>query len=173
MGRFLITGLPRSRTAWWAVATGALHEPISREGWAAFRPKWLSAEGRDLGVSDSFAGLHIEAILEELKPRVLIIERPIPAVIASMQRYAWGVPLDVLEMERALVRLNHALHATAVLDSALVKRVGFSDLDAPGVVVASIRHLQLPAPPNLGQLMRMNVQSQLAHNLHLLAEKVA
>jgi hypothetical protein len=165
---FLITGQPRSRTAWFAVVTGALHEPISREGWPAFRTEWLA--NPDMGVSDAGAGMHLTDILAEVAPQTLIIERPQPEVILSMQRYAKGVRLDVSAMERALTDLGHALHRREVLDSPLVMQVPYAALGDPRTLRRCMDHLGVD-PPNLEQSMHMNIQSSLSYNLRLLAAK--
>src|SRR5215472_13650222 len=90
LSRFLISGLPRSRSAWFAVATGALHEPISREGYRDF--VWPAGTG----VADSGAGLWLAEIMDDFAPRVLIVERNVDEVIESIRRYVGSrVDLDL------------------------------------------------------------------------------
>ena len=158
MSRFLITGLPRSRTAWFAVATGALHEPFSREGFSFF-PKWA-----DGGISDSGAGSVLGAIIHDFKPRTLVIDRPMGEVVISLRDY--GVWFD--GAEGLLGRLYQALQ----YDHPLIKRVAYDDLRDHRVMEGCMDWLGVKVP-NLHQLMHMNIQSDLAWNLNLLRERAA
>jgi len=164
MTRFLITGLPRSRTAWWATCTGALHEPISQHG-----PGWMSEWQGDEGVSDAGAAYYLGFILEKIKPRTLIVERPKAEVIESYKRYFGR---DALNWEVVDALLDKALLGLAV-ESPLIKRVRFDDLARLSVVEDCISWLGAPTPPNLAQLARMRVESDPAWTMAMLRQKAA
>jgi hypothetical protein len=158
VSRFLITGLPRSRTAWLAVATGALHEPISRDGWALFCRRW--ADGT--GVSDSGAAFHLPQIAAAYAPQVLIVERPYDDVVASLHRFCWGrVALDWAALAPRLAEAEAMLagHHGKTL------RVAYEALNDIGVLRECFAHLGVPEPANLEQLMHMNIQSDLHWNV--------
>lgn len=166
MTRFLVTGLPRSRTAWFALATGALHEPISQQGYAEFAPKWRDG----MGVSDAGAGMHLHAILSDLKPKTLIVERPCADVFASMITYCEGrFHLDRDALWGRLAMLEHALAET---DHPLIKRVRYADLEVPGVALSCMKWLGVK-PVNLAQMLHMRVESDLSFNLSLLKQRAA
>lgn len=71
---FLITGLPRSRTAWLAAFMSAgncvcLHEPRNWESvFASDGPKFV-------GISDSGLGFQLGRIMQDYDMPVLIVER--------------------------------------------------------------------------------------------------
>lgn len=161
-GRFLITGLPRSRTAWWAVATGALHEPISQQGYDAF--DWKAGEG----VSDAGAGMHLAKILADHACKTLIVERPMAEVIASLALFLEGRQVDWEFIRFKLNDLAEALQH----DDPLIKRVRYDDLAIPGVVLSCVQWLGVK-PRNLAQLMHMNIQTDLGYNLGLLRARAA
>lgn len=166
MGRFLITGLPRSRSAWFAVATGALHEPISHSSYAAFRPVWEM--DRDLGVSDSGAGMWLQEIMDDFSPKVLIVERPAEEVIGSFAKYLWkgGATVDPRAIGQRLAGLQKALQ----VEHPLIKRVSFDSLRDHRVMEDCMSWLGVK-PRNLAQLMHMRVESDLGFNLAMLRER--
>ncbi len=97
-GKFFVTGLPRSRTAWMSafLTTGetlCYHEPSCHiakiEDISTF---FDSTFYKHIGVSESSLGFFIEWILENIKPRTLIIERDIAEVKESMRQI--GLPMD-------------------------------------------------------------------------------
>lgn len=155
MTRFLITGLPRSRTAWWAVATGAQHEPISREGWATFQHRWEDGTG----VADASALLHLAEIMDEFSPRTLIIHREPNEVVESFCRYA-GVS-NRSEVRAAIANFELELNFT----HPLVKHVAYSHLSDGQTVAQCFGFLGVKPPKLLGQLMHMRIESDLAWNL--------
>lgn len=161
--RWLVTGLPRSRTAWFALATGAKHEPISHLGYRKFR--W--ADGT--GVSDSGAALYLRDIVREVSPRTLIVERPVGEVITSFLAYAQGVDVNRMVLARSLHSMREQL---AKVESPLIKRVAYRDLDDLTVMRACMAWLGVD-PPNLEDLMHFNVQSQLSWNLEMLKKRAA
>lgn len=120
MTKFLITGLPRSRTAWWSVATTGPwsichHEPLTWcENFAAVKSCWDSTNAY-VGVSDSGMAPLLGRILEEVKPRTLIVQRDINEVQASLERAFKGYNLDTKAgfnfLKQSVVHLQrHANH---------------------------------------------------------------
>lgn len=168
MSRFLITGLPRSRTAWWAVACSAggrycEHEPVSK-CWHSTRP----------GIADSGLAVHLQQIVTEMKPRTLIVERPRAEVLASFREYVrpTGQANSARFMEAAEALIEPMIEALK-FEHPLIKRVAFADLESEAVLVDCFQWLQVPVPVGLRQLMHMNIQSPLAHNLAMLAAQAA
>lgn len=161
---FLITGMPRSRTAWFAVACTTAagichHEPGRGEFDDA---KHLLVNGD--GISDSRLGLHLPRILDEIGPRTLVIDRNPDAVMASFARYSDTALAKVRGFAKPrLARLRDAL----VVDHPLVKRVDLAALDDIDTVRECMDWLGVE-PLNLEQLMHMNIQSDWAHNLRRL-----
>lgn len=150
MTPFLITGLPRSRTAWMAVVSGALHEPERLP---------LPWEG---GVSDHGLSLRLAEILETVQPRTLIIERPIHEVARSLKAYVGNsLDLDLTRLCQGLIAMKAAMD----IDHPLIKRVAFHDLNDISVVRDCLAWLGAPEPPNLPQLQHMVIQSDLGHNI--------
>jgi len=100
--RFFITGLPRSRTAWMASFMTAgkavcLHEPRNWEHlWLenAYFPVNGKTPGKisHIGISDSGLGFQLQNIIDTYAPRVLIIDRPIDEVEASLAALKTGLP---------------------------------------------------------------------------------
>lgn len=88
---FLITGLPRSRTAWMAAfmsygSTVCLHEPRNWESvFDSDGPKFV-------GISDSGLGFQLDRILYEYACPALIIDRPLADVEASLKALDTGLP---------------------------------------------------------------------------------
>lgn len=89
MRNFLITGLPRSRTAWMAAFMECDHEPRfnleSREDIAEYFSK-------NQGCSDHGLGFWAKYIVEDLKVRTVIIDRPIDEVEASLETLGLDFP---------------------------------------------------------------------------------
>jgi len=113
MNPFLITGLPRSRTAWMSVFCTTVnslcyHEPIARMRQVEDLELLLNKPTpKFVGASDSALGFFLPWIMENLKPRVVIIDRPIEHVRRSVAEL--GVPhtnyIDVLKQH--LLRFRH------------------------------------------------------------------
>lgn len=165
---FLITGLPRSRTAWLSVAATSAeaichHEPGYGDLDSA-RRIW-SGDGRYrlVGIADAGLGLHLAGILAEFAPRTLIVERPAGEVIASSRAYlgrSAGPGWD-----EAMAEQMAALQSALAIDHPLIRRVAYADLHRIEVVRGALAWLGVADPLNLEQLMHFNVQSSLAHNL--------
>lgn len=154
--RFFITGLPRSRTAWFAVACcvagrHCVHEPLGVDSFLD-----------NLGISDSGMGLSIEFILNQYGPRTLIIERSLEGVVESLTAYFGGhLPIPHEAGERRLAALQEALQ----YQHPLIKRVAYADLHSTKVLESCFEWLKVPIPPGLEQLKHMNIQSDLGYNL--------
>lgn len=84
MKNYLITGLPRSRTAWFAEFMGCDHEPTFHmdtvDDIAAYFAK-------NRGASDHGLGFFVKHIVEDLGIRTLIVERSIEDVIKSLGEF--------------------------------------------------------------------------------------
>lgn len=158
---FLITGLPRSRTAWFATLcntqpdTICFHEPVSKsQTWQDSLHVWNSPH-RFVGISDSSLGFHLPEILESYAPRTLIVRRDEHAVVASL--IAQGIIAQnfcALLQGRLSVSLNHPL----------VMTVEYDDLSDPEVVVSCLQWLMPDAfvdRDKIAELCRMNVQADM------------
>jgi hypothetical protein len=182
--RFLITGLPRSRTAWLSVVCSMMpgaycaHEPVSAmRHWTDM----LGFLGREdwpyIGIADCSLAFHLDAFMA-LRPRILIVERDIYEVEASLGRI--GI-LAARFCERAIEKLH------AFPDSAAVLRVPFYALKSDAVVRSCLWHL-MPGiridMAKIAQAQDMRIEADLArvmakveaqkHNLdNLLGEDVA
>ena len=165
-GRFFITGLPRSRTAWLAVATTTptsvcWHEPLCHiQSFTGLREFWAPKMGVDIGISDSGLATQLGRILEELKPRTIIVERPLEDALLSFQKFAAG-KLHVDEKycrrfaEIALAEIWKYSH------HPLVKVVEFAALDDYDTMLDAMNWL-LPGQefPDLKALMTFNIQAK-------------
>lgn len=166
---FYIGGLPRSRTAWWAVATTTAnsichHEPGPGIGaYEDARALWEAPSDLSVGISDAGLGLHLRRILDEIGPKTLIVVRDSEAVLASIARYTG------LSAEAARPLANQLLDVLAVVDHPLIMRVPFEALHSEAVVRDCMAWLGVE-PLNLPQLMHMNIQSDLSHNLARVSE---
>lgn len=176
-GRFFITGLPRSRTAWFSVATttpssACFHEPTSGlKSYADLKKFWAPKFGVDIGVSDSCLALMAPRILADLSPRTLIIERPLEDVMRSYIAYASKTGISVLEAAARKFAEAWVRSLESVRDHPLVKVVQFSDLDDYSAVLAAMRWL-LPHRdfPDLKALMTFNIQVSAKHIRELAAK---
>jgi len=159
---FLITGLPRSRTAWMAAAAQndksvCLHEPLRHaEKWTdVFDIAWALKGFQYLGVSDHGLGFHLPEIMDRIAPRTLIIERPVDEVNASLALL--GLPAS-----------NFCDLLMEVLDTCRhpnILRVKYAHLKSPEVVGRCLKHLMPDAKVSwerLFCLQRLNIQ---AHNI--------
>jgi len=171
---FIITGLPRSRTAWLAaVATtqpGAIchHEPSAAWGhWTPVFDLWEQSKYLYTGVSDSVMGFHLGEVFEAYPDvPVLIVERDIDEVQVSLSNLG------------GLAATNYC----ALLQSALepfrchqnVARVDYDALGDSDVVALCLRHLLPNAAIDVGKietLQHFNVQTDMTR-LHHLARNV-
>lgn len=88
---FLITGLPRSKTAWMsAVASsvaGAMcfHEPMKRfKSWECCFEVWQE-KYLHVGIADAHMGFHLASVIERANPKILVIRRDLDQVKASLE----------------------------------------------------------------------------------------
>lgn len=157
---FLITGLPRSRTAWLSVAAAndqsiCWHEPV---GWLdrwqdVFTKIWGNQPQRYVGASDSALGFHLQEIIERVAPRVLIVERDIGQVQASLDRLG-PTPVNFCTLLKASMEYIHPL----------IKRVPFEALADSHVVVQCLRHLMPEAvisQDRIRALQPLNIQADM------------
>lgn len=160
---FLVTGLPRSRTAWFAVACDCLHEPTAGDPDAAIG---LWSAGMH-GISDSGLSLHLEQILAQVSPRVLVIRRPRHEVLNSFKRYLGNaIAVDWHEMDARLRTAQSVMDAVG--QNPDVRTVAYGDLSSRETVREAVEWLTGKPPREaLAQLMHMNIQSDLDHNLAL------
>lgn len=162
---FWITGLPRSRTAWFAEAmrgarSSCFHELTAEtRSFAEFKARWLSgADQQHRGNSDSGCGLHIARIMDEIAPRTLIVERPIDEVERSLKAL-----LGVDPPRRDLERLQEAL----AYSHPLIKRVRFSDLADRHALVEAVEWLLPGHGEAAGRLADVNIQVTRDYAAHL------
>lgn len=166
-GRFFITGLPRSRTAWFSVASTThssicYHEPT--KGLSSFdelRDFWTPKYGVDIGVSDSSLALQVGRILDELKPRTLVIHRPLDEAIKSFAKYATDNDLPYDGKWCSEFGEMSALALATIGSHPLVKTVRFGELDDYAVMCDCLKWLLPNAEfPDLKSLMGFNIQVQ-------------
>jgi hypothetical protein len=135
---FLITGQPRSRTFWMARAASTRqsichHEPMAMltrwEG--VFRTIWHQHHMVPfIGISDHGLGFHLPAIIERVAPRILIIERPLDDVKASLAK-----------LGLAATNFCDLLAEYLAYEHPLIQRVGYGELADTDVVVEALRYL--------------------------------
>lgn len=167
MTPFWITGLPRSRTAWFSIAmrgprSSCVHELTAEtQSFADLKSTWLSGALEYSGNSDSACGLQIERILDEIKPRTLIIERPMHEVIASTIKFLQYEPIGLAD---ALIGLNEALK----MDHPLIKRVRFRDLRDADAVREAAEWLVPGQGAHAASLHSLNIQAERGYALTLI-----
>ena len=172
--RFLITGLGRCRTAWMSVATSTprsicYHEPTAHTSkFEDLIELWASAGSLSIGISDSSLPLYLGRILETVKPRTLIIDRPIDEVIESFDDYMMGTRFDITQgrkwVEECLVELDrHRAHP-------LVRCVEFDALNDHDTVLDCLKWL-VPTHDfmDVRFLMTMNIQVNRDYVMGLVA----
>lgn len=123
------------------------------------REFWKPKCGVDIGISDSGLAPQAGRILEELKPRTLIIERPLDEALRSFQAFTKNTSLHVDEAhcrrfaEIAMASLDKVRH------HPLVKVVDFAALDDYEKMLGAMQWL-LPDRefPDLRALMGFNIQ---------------
>ncbi len=129
MRNFLITGLPRSRTAWMAAFMSTCrvlcrHEPLKALSSIKDMPSvMLSDNHTHVGASDSGAGLFLPWIMANMPMPVLVIERDLRDVQLSMSTI--GFPIgDALEQLLCELRAyrNHPDVMWVAFDSLNEKR---------------------------------------------------
>lgn len=140
---FLISGLPRSRTAWASVLCTTqnsicYHEPcVKFKKWDDLVDLYQRETPKFVGVSDSSVVFLLPWILETIQPRTVIIERNVGEVKASLDRL--GIPSgEYLELSFAALK--------AIRNHPLVMWVPYRALEIPRIVQRMFAHL-LPGEP--------------------------
>jgi hypothetical protein len=159
---FIITGLPRSRTAWLAALCNTVPEAICYHEPLATMPRWDGVVGllrdaryRYAGASDSGLGFHLSELMAVLRPRVLIVSRGREDVAASLRAILPGGGV-----ERFLAVLAGRLDP--LRDDPAVMVVDFAALSRVRTVCACLRHLMPEAticPSKVEEFGRLNVQA--------------
>lgn len=154
---FLITGLPRSRTAWMAEIAHSdravcFHEPMAHlarwddvfgEIWGE---RWVRAF---VGIADHGLGFHLPEIMRRAEPRTLIIERPIVEVEASLDLIGLLGSRLFLELLAAALAYQHPL----------IRRVPYASLADTSAVVECLQWLMPGAPIDAGRIAAMQGQN--------------
>ena len=162
MPPFLITGTPRSRTAWFAALcntvpdTVCYHEPVAYHAtWREAARLWGSKWRTRVGIADSGFALHLADLVPMYHPRVLVIDRPHGDVDESLARIGVA-PSNYCELLEAAI--------APWAESPLVKQVEFDALASSDVVRECLWHL-LPGAAidrdKIDVFQRLNVQTDL------------
>lgn len=176
MSAFLITGLPRSRTAWLAAVAntvpGAIcfHEPVMQyPSWQSCLSLWKSSSRQFVGISDSGLGFHLDEILRDHAPRVLIVRRDPQQVVGAM---------GAIGMEEAFSRKFCHLLADRMRGfegHPLVKTIAFEKLTEHQAVRSCLWHLMPGASidgDKLAVMGRLNVQADMRSLKRQMAARV-
>ena len=126
------------------------------------KAKWQygsSAEFR--GNADSACGLHIERIIKEVRPRTLIIRRPIGEVADSMARF---MGYDLKPLMGCLERLDEALD----FKHPLIKTVAYRDLTDRECLSNAVEWLVPCQVNNALSLSTFNIQAERDYALALM-----
>lgn len=167
---FLVTGLPRSRTAWWSIVASTpvstcTHEPMKHTAnFDQLAEFWKIPRFDFVGVSDSAVAPQLGRVLAEIGPRTLMVVRDRVDVEKSLDGYFAGCTFDRDAGARYLQETEDQLSKWAGHD--LVKCVRFEAL-ADYDVVADCFNWLMPGNPFAPreELMHMNVQVALAYAL--------
>lgn len=133
------------------------HEPTARlRSFDELKALWSDDRFEYVGVSDSALVLQLGRILEEIRPRTIIISRPPEDVVRSFDLYMSGTGLRIAGQ-------RHCEMAWPVLESyrshPLVGWLDFDDAGDPQSVWEALHWLMPNAEfPKLLELMHMNVQ---------------
>lgn len=171
---FLITGQPRTRTAWMSIAASmgpasiCFHEPIMALGsWVEAKKLWQDYAYKYTGIADSAAGFHLTEILATVRPRTLIIERDRAAVNWSLQKLN-GVQTNYCDLL--------AGHLARASNHPLVMTVPFDELRNPDRVLECLLWL-MPSlvfdRRKIEQLQTMNITVDMDRIWRLAEERKA
>lgn len=153
---YLITGLPRSRTAWMSVVATdedslCFHEPTAWLGqWDDIFPAiWHQRRDRRyVGIADHGLGFHLPEIMRRAAPRTLIIERPADEVNASLARL--GLPAsNFCDLLLEALDYHHPR----------IRRVDYSALRDADVVQSCLRWLMPNAAIELSRIARLQARN--------------
>jgi hypothetical protein len=161
---FLITGQPRSRTAWFAAAAMTdqsicCHEPTRYlNRWDdVFDAVWGGYGSRYAGISDHGLGFWLPEIMRRASPRTLIIERPVTDVKQSLARL--GLPSS---------NFPDLLQEALAFDHPRIMRVPYANLEQSEVVMRCLRHLVPGAVISIArirELQTLNIQAQTGESI--------
>lgn len=161
--KFLITGLPRSRTAWLSVLTTTaksicFHEPVQRcESYADFKRVFDDDRYQHVGVADSALILQIGRILNDFRPKTLIVRRNPVDCARSLRRY-FGADLGSFDVENYCHTMDE--HLGRYIGVRGVQFVDYEDFGKPEAIAAVLAYLLPGVPqPKMRELMSMNVQA--------------
>ena len=170
--KFMITGLPRSRTAWWSVMASTpvsvcTHEPVKISTcFADLLSFWADPNHQFAGISDSSLYMQLDRILNQVQPQMLVILRDPGQVMESLRR-CFARPKSgatLLDEDTLFKRISEAHHRlTRVANHALVKTVQFDDLNHEGVVASCLEWI-LPGQGHhmKRDLLNMNIQVEMS-----------
>lgn len=129
------------------------------DSFEALKEFWIPRYGVDIGISDSALSLQTGRILDELKPRTLVIIRPVQDYVASLVKYATGNKIKFSEEWCREFGERSAASLAAIKSHPLVKTVKYSALDDFSVMEACMKWVLPNAEfPDLKPLMGMNIQ---------------
>ena len=117
---------------------------------------WRTSDYTEAGVSDSGLGLHIDRVIAEVNPKVLIVERRFSDVLRSFENYMSGVPIDINAAVNYLTKLHTAL---AKPKGKRIRRIPFDDLNDLDKLSSAMQWLVPCADfSHLSDLMEVNIQ---------------
>lgn len=164
---FLVTGLPRTRSAWLAAVLSddnvryCHHEPVGRfQSYEHFRDWLITPSSAHIGAADHAIGFIAAKLLRDIQPRILLVERPFGDVVQSFERYMDGINIDLMASIGFMTRLQVCL---AELRGPLVYRIKYSDLNNAARLKTALRWL-VPGIDldGLETAMKINVQADRA-----------
>lgn len=160
---FMVTGLPRSRTAWWSVATctpvsACVHEPLRNTGKFDDLHSYFGLDThRFVGIADSGLSVQLGRILTEIKPRTLIVLRDPRDVMTSLVEYLPFRPIDFMGLKAHVDQCQSAIEEWS--GHELVKTVPFDALRYPDVALACFDWLMPGHSKHMNlDLLGMNIQ---------------
>lgn len=162
-GKFFITSLPRSRTAWWAVAattaeSSCVHEPLKATSkFRDLQAIWDVAGTKHRGVSDSGLSVQLGRILLDIGPKTLIVQRDPRDAMDSLVRYLPWRPIDYVSLHAHLQQCQAAIDEWKA--HPLVKVVPYDALAYEDVVRDCFSWI-IPGGGRLfdRELLKMNIQ---------------
>lgn len=171
---FLVTGLPRSRTAWLAALVNTVpgafctHEPTQDwPAWGDCFAAWRDGMHAYTGFSDHALGFHLPEIVRGAAPRVLVIERDAASVERALARLLPGMPTA-----RFLALLSDRLRAARGLPG--VKIVPYAALRHCSAAMDCLQHL-LPGaaidPGKVRALLHLNVQADIGRKVEMAPQR--
>lgn len=173
---FLVTGLPRSRTAWFSVACTSersicYHEPTrTTSSFNDLKALWESDAHDYVGMSDHALGFQLSRIIAEIEPRILMVERDMVEVWRSLGRY---LPDEMQPTSGTADAFLNDLqnHLSQWKKHRLVKRVAFDKLNDFSVMIDCLEWLMPHGNfEHVRDLMDMNIQVKLEATKRHLAE---